>query len=238
MRVLVVRAAHQAEATAEALARAGHVPVVSPILSLVPTDVPPPGERPGALLVTSRNAVAPLARHRGTFRGIPVFAVGPRTAAALAAAGFDDITAASGDGADLARMVEAALPRGTRLLHVAGRDRRPEPARSLAAAGHAVDVWEAYAAEPVKTLPAEVRTALAAGELDAVLHYSPRSAALLARLVTEAGVSTAFAELRHLCLSANVAAALAGVPADRIAIAAVPEEAHLLALREKLGRAD
>lgn len=238
MRVLVVRAAHQAEATAAALAKAGHVPVAAPILSVVPTDVPPPGESPGALLVTSRNAVAALARRRGTFRGVPLFAVGPRTASALAAAGFEGVTAAAGDGADLARVVAAAMPRGARLLHVAGRDRRSEPAQSLAAAGYALDVWESYAAEPVDGLPMDARAELEAGTLDAVLHYSPRSAALLARLVTDAGLSARFAALRHLCLSAGVAAALADIPPDRIAIAPAPDEPSLLALIDASGRAD
>ena len=238
MRVLVGRAAHQAEATATALAGAGHAPVLAPILAILSTDVPPPAAMPDALLVTSRNAVAPLARHRDAFPDIPIFAVGPRTAAALAAARFDGVSATAGDGTDLARMVRSAMPSGTRLLHVAGRERRPEPAASLVAAGYAVETWEAYAAEPAATLPLAARDALRAGELDAVLHYSPRSAALLQSLAAEAGLAAPFAALRHLCLSANVAAALADVRSDRIAVAPAPDETSLLALIETLDRAD
>lgn len=228
MRVLVCRPAAQANRTASRLAELGHRPILAPILTIVPTQASPPSGAPDALLVTSRNAVAALAPHRARFATARVFAVGPRTAAALTEAGFDDVRVASGDGASLAAAVIAATVPGARLLHVAGRDRRPEPARSLREAGRHVDIWEAYAAEPAAILPEAARTTLAAGEVDAVLHYSVRSAELLARLVREAGLVAPFAGLRHLCLSAAVAEALREMP--YLAIAAEPREDRLLAL--------
>ena len=231
MRVLVCRPAAQANRTASRLTELGHRPLVAPVLTIVPTQaLPPPGEL-DAIVVTSRNAVAALEPHRARFGATRVFAVGPRTAEALAEAGFAELRIASGDGASLAAAVIAGTETGARLLHIAGRDRRPEPARSLREAGRQVDVWEAYAAEPALVLPEPARAALASGSVDAVLHYSARSAELLVRLVREAGLAAPFLAPRHLCLSAAVAAALGDMP--RLAVAAEPGEDRLLALLDE-----
>lgn len=230
MRVLVARPRAQAEQTAERLRERGHLPVLAPVLAIVPTGLPPPDGEPDALLVTSRSAVPALALLHGRFGSVPILAVGPRTGEDLAAAGFRRISCAEGDGVSLARAATARLPAGARLVHVAGRDRRPEPDRSLLAAGYDVAVWEAYAAEPAARLPETAREALRAEELDAALHYSPRSAALLLRLVREAGLGGAFGRLRHLCLSSNVARALADAGDLGIAVAPEPSEDKLLAL--------
>lgn len=230
MRVLVARPQAQAGQTAERLRARGHLPVLAPVLTIVPTGLPPPEGVPDALLVTSRSAVPALAHRRELLRPVPIFAVGARTAADLAAEGFRRVSCAEGDGASLARAVTSRLAAGARLVHVAGRDRRPEPGRSLLAAGYALTVWVAYAAEPAASLPEAAREALRAGELDAVLHYSPRSAALLARLAREAGFGRVFRGLRHLCLSPDVARALTDTDNLGIAVASEPSEDKLLAL--------
>jgi len=228
MRVLVVRPRAEAGETAARLAGLGHEAVVAPILSIRPGALPPPDEAFDAVLVTSRNAVPALAGKRRSFADTPILAVGPRTGEDLRAQGFEPAGIAAGDGVSLAALVEARLRPGARLLHAAGRDRRPEPSASLRAAGYALTVWEAYAAEAAPHLPEGAREALASGRLDAALHYSPRSAALLRRLAEEAGLGGALGALAHLCLSANVAAALGG--AERIAVAAEPSEEALFRL--------
>jgi uroporphyrinogen-III synthase len=70
--------------------------------------------------------------------------------------------------------------------------------------------------------------ALKVGEVDAVLHFSRRSAENYVAGANAAGMAQAALAVRHFCLSAQVAEPLAG--ADRIAIAARPEEAALIAL--------
>lgn len=230
MRVLVTRPSPRGDETAARLAELGHEAFLAPVLSIAPiADRPPPGPW-DALLVTSRNAVPTLAQHRAELQGIPVFAVGARTAAELDHAGFGGVTSGNGDAAALAALVMAQVAAGARLLHAAGRDRRPEPARSLREAGYTLASWEVYAAEPIDALPEASRSALAAGELDAVLHYSPRSAAVLLRLVEQSGLAKAFAALHHLCLSPQVAAALDGIVVGSLSVAAQPSEDGLLAL--------
>ena len=122
----------------------------------------------------------------GLAKDIPVFAVGARTAAAARAAGFSAVRDGGGDAARLPSAIRQTLPDDAPLLHAAGRDRKAEPGRSLAESGRAVAVWECYAAESVPALPEEAVSALRARPVDAVLHYSRRSAAIAADLFAKA----------------------------------------------------
>lgn len=229
MRVLLVRARAEAERSAERVRAAGWVPLVAPVLRIVPL----PGEMPGAgdgfdgAIVTSPHAVGPVVERAPQLRALPALAVGRRTAQALREAGFGQVRAFA-DAAELVRDASDALPARATLLHAAGRHRKPEPAAGLERAGHAVKTWTVYAAEPEPTLPATVGTALRDGELQAAMHYSRRSAAILSGLVAAAGLSGPFGRLVHLCLSADVADGLGPVP-GRIVVADAPNETRLLA---------
>lgn len=227
--VLVSRPEPGAGATARRLAALGFRAVVAPVLAIRPIPGDPPRSDVSALVVTSANAVATAGERLRPFRDRVVFAVGGRTAAALREAGFTQIRNAAGDGAALARLVAETLAAPAALLHVAGRDRRPQPARALAAAGFDLAMWEVYAAEAERDLPATAAAALRADELQAALHFSPRSAAVLAALCGRAGLGEAFGNLSHLCLSAEVARVLSAVSHDRLSVAAAPTEESLLA---------
>ncbi|SDN05712.1 Uroporphyrinogen-III synthase [Methylobacterium phyllostachyos] len=224
MRVWVARPEPGATRTGAALAALGHAPLVAPVLAVRPTGARPPGGPFDALLLTSANAV-PALRH---IPALPVFAVGARTAALATEAGLGPVHEGPGDAAGLAALVRGFLPPGARLLHAAGAERKPEPAATLTAAGFQVTTCVAYAAEALPTLPGPVDRALADGNLDAVLHYSRRSAAIALALAEDIGHGGAFRRLRHYCLSADVAAPLeaAGVPVHFVA--ARPREADLL----------
>lgn len=227
MRVWVARPEPGATRTGAALAARGHAPLVAPVLALRPTGERPPDGPFDALLLTSANAV-PALQGLASLRVLPVFAVGARTAALAAEAGFGSVREGPGDAAGLAALVRRVLPPGARLLHAAGAERKPEPAATLSAAGFRVATLVAYAAEALPALPGPVDRALAGGDLDAALHYSRRSAAIALALAEGAGHGGAFRRLRHYCLSADVAAPLeaAGVPVHFVA--ARPREAELL----------
>jgi uroporphyrinogen-III synthase len=79
-------------------------------------------------------------------------------------------------------------------------------------------------------LPEPAREALAGGDLDAVLHYSRRSAETALTLVTAAGLHADFAVLRHLCLSDDVAEGLSALSGATVKVADRPDEDALLAL--------
>jgi uroporphyrinogen-III synthase len=226
MRVLVTRPAEDARRTAERLARLGHEPVLAPLTEIVETGAPPPAGTFDGLVLTSAHAV-PAARRVPLPDGAAAFAVGRRTAAAAREAGFGDVRVAEGDAAALAALVARTLPPGARLLHVTGRHRKAEPDRSLRAAGHAVQVWEAYEAAARGRLPDNLPPLLRAGAIDAVLHYSRRSAALLVDLCAREGLGSSLRAPSHVCLSADVASALVALGVEPV-VAARPDEDALL----------
>jgi uroporphyrinogen-III synthase len=76
--------------------------------------------------------------------------------------------------------------------------------------------------------PATVKS-LRRGRIDAVLHYSERSATLFVRLADRAGIIDDIRKTRHLCLSSAVAEPLRSIGINP-EIAAVPEEEALLEL--------
>lgn len=233
MRVLVTRPEADARRTAARLAQRGHEALVVPLLTIERTATPPPAAF-DALAITSANAAPALAAMGPGMAGRPVFAVGRRTAEAVAAAGWPDIRVADasetagGDGAALARLIASSLKTGSMVLHVAGRERKPEPQNSLVAAGFAVHVWEAYAAVAARRLPGRLHAALDRAEVDAALHFSRRSAVTLIDLASGAGLLDRLRGLGHACLSADVAAPLCDIGAARVVVACRPGEASLL----------
>jgi len=201
------------------------------VLEIVPTSEPMPAGPFDAVLVTSANALPALAAERSRLGEAPVFAVGDRTARAAREAGFKGVTQAGGDSLALVATIRQAFPAGARLLHAAGRDRKAEPARSLTAiSGHPVEIWECYRAAPVGALPRPIQEALRTGRIEAVLHFSRRSAELFAGLARMAALGEALAGTSHFCLSPDVASGLDSLAGLKLGIAPKPDEESLLAL--------
>ncbi|WP_375462866.1 uroporphyrinogen-III synthase [uncultured Methylobacterium sp.] len=233
MRIWVARPEPGASRTAERLAALGHRPLVAPVLTVRPTGASLPQGAVDAILLTSANALAALlaTTEVSSLQGIPVFAVGARTAALALRARLGPVEAGAGDAAALAVLIAARLRPGARLLHVAGAERKAEPAATLSAAGYAFETLVAYAAEPLAHLPEAAAAALGAKPpgLDAALHYSRRSATVALELAQGAGQGGAFRALRHYCLSDDVAAALETSGITARFVAARPREDDLLA---------
>ncbi|GGF64357.1 uroporphyrinogen III methyltransferase [Azorhizobium oxalatiphilum] len=230
MRLLVTRPEPAAGATARRLMALGHEVIVDPMLRIVDTGAPLPGGPLHAIAFTSVNGVEALARHqdRATLPALPTFAVGRRTAAAAQTAGFTDVTDCAGDVATLAAAL-SRLPPGSRVLHAAGAERAGDLEGALAPHGVTLVLAVLYSSVPADALDPATVDALAAGRLDAVLHYSPRTAQAVLRAVDGANVSGPFRNLRHLCLSQAVAAPLLAFGA-RAEVAERPEEDALLTL--------
>lgn len=227
LRILVTRAATDAAATAAALSKRGHEAVLAPVTAIRPTGAARPPGRFEAVMATSRHAFAGLGQD--VDRGLPVFTVGPSTAAAARAAGLRDVRIGDGDAAGLADLLRLTLPRPARLLYLAGRDRKATLEAVLGAAGYEVATVEVYAAEAVAAWPAAARDALRQHRIDAVLHYSRRGVDLAMALAHRAGLEDAFLLLRHVCLSGDCAELLMERRAASVAIAERPDEEALLA---------
>jgi uroporphyrinogen-III synthase len=231
MRVVVTRPQADSERTAAALRARGHEVLVAPLLQVesVATDF---AGGWGGIIITSANAPGAIIGHaaRDKLTKLPLYAVGQRSADAARQAGFANVTSAGGDVRDLVRLIaarraDAAAP----LLYLAGEDRAADLVAELIAHGIAVEMAVVYRAVTAPFPPA-LTAALKAGEVDAVLHFSRRSADNCLIGAAQAGVAEQALAVRHLCLSAPIAESLSGAGASRIDIAKRPDEAALIAL--------
>lgn len=232
MRLLVTRPQPDADRTAARLAALGHEALVQPLLTIAFNPPPADQERPGAILVTSQNAVRALTTwpQMRDWQAIPVFAAGPATARALADAGFKDVRTGARDSGSLADIViETYLKNAGPILYPAARDRAGALAGGLFAQGYDVRTVEAYRADPVTRFDPDVRDALVRGQIDGVLLYSGRTAKTLKALAAAEGISDSLARPQYFLISRHVAGIVADLSA-RIQVAERPDEDSLLAL--------
>jgi uroporphyrinogen-III synthase len=239
MRLLVTRPEPDGARTAAALRARGHDVMLAPLLSIEPEVEADLGPGPwDGVLITSANAVRAIAAHprKSELLGLPLYAVGRRSAEAARAAGFAEVVSADGDAGALARLVAARdrTPQGPPhvrlpLLYLAGEDRAADLGGALAAQGIATQTVVIYRAVIATALPPDVKDALAAGAIDGVLHYSRRSADAFVALALAAVIDIKKLTTKHYCVSAQVAAPLREAGAATFA-AATPDEAALLAL--------
>lgn len=241
MRVFVFRPRPDAERTARAIAEHGFEPVVAPLFEVIRLSDAAPEAAFDAIVLTSGNGVPALADGPATWRDLPVFTVGSRTAAKVREAGLDDTRSADGDRNDLIELIKRTLPAPAKLLMIVGRDRKEDVPDRLREAGYEVTLWTAYAAEPVSVLPEDTQAALRHGGGGAALHYSARGARTFIALAQAANVGDEALELTHVALSADVASPLISAGASTVLVAEHPEEAGMLAAlqqvsaRERLG---
>lgn len=234
MRLLVTRPEPDCERTSALLRERGHEVLHQALLRIEP--VVDAGFGPGpwaAVLFTSANAVRAVAAHRrfNELAGLPAYTVGERTRAAAAAAGFASVISADGNVEALARLIAARPPvAGRPLLYCAGEDLASDLAGVLRARGLRVETVCVYRAAVVADFAPEVRAAFAGHAIDAVLHYSARTAGAFVAAATVAGIRDLSIRARHLCLSAQVAAPLAAAGAAAIDVASEPNEQALFAL--------
>jgi uroporphyrinogen-III synthase len=232
VRLLLTRPEPDAQRTAAVLRAQGHDVIAAPLLRIEPAADAQIGAGPwAAVLITSANAAHAVAMHaRATpLRALPVFTVGRRSADAMAAAGFADVTSADGNVSDLAQLVAARLQPAARLLYLAGEDRSGDLAGDLRARGFAVETVVIYRAIAAPGLPPAAALALAGG-IDGVLHFSRRSAEVFVDAARAADVLESALQAAHFCLSAPIAEPLAQAGAADIRVAERPNEAVLLAL--------
>jgi uroporphyrinogen-III synthase len=231
MRIALTRPYDDSERTAAALRARGHEVLVAPLMQLEPVTV---DIRPSwaAVIVTSANAPGAIAAHpaRAALIKLPVFAVGRRSADACRYAGFADVVTAGGDLRDLVRLiVERRADAKGPLLYLAGEDRAADLVGELHGRGIAAEMAVVYRAATASYPPALV-AALKAAEIDAVLHFSRRSAENYLAGAALAGIAKQALAVRHLCLSAQIAEPLKAAGAARVAVPAHPDEASLIAL--------
>ena len=233
MRILVTRPQPRATQTAADLRARGHEPIVAPLFQIeILSKVDPKAAEWAAILLTSANALAGILKSAGrsAWRGVPVFAVGDRTAQAARDSGFTNVTSAAGNVNDLISMVAAQLKPPARLLYLAGDKRTGDLAGALQAKNFDVDTVVVYRSLIAPVLPEPAAAALA-GEIDAVLHFSRAATQTFLKAARNSNLlAAALTKPVHFCLSEQVAAPLREAGAARIQVAARPTQDALLEL--------
>jgi uroporphyrinogen-III synthase len=197
--------------------------VISPLIEIVPRSkvVVPKGV--AGLIFTSENGLAAFAALSAR-RGLPVWCVGGRTAAAARAAGFDRVRSAGpagGDAEALLRLLLADAPRGP-LLHLRGAHARGDLAARLTAAGLPCDEAVIYDQRALG-LNAPARAALSGAGTVLLPLFSPRSVRLF---LDDCGVVGA--RLVPVAISSAAAAPWQAVRPEPVTVAARPDAAAML----------
>jgi len=241
MAVLVTRPHPDDETTAASLRARGFDVLRAPMLRFEPVAVHEDmNARYSAVIVTSANAlrgVEPLLKgHR--MLELPLFAVGDHTAAAARRAGFTHVVSANGDAANLRDLVLASLrakelKKASTLLYLAGAEIARDLASELEESGFRVVTQTTYRMIAVKSLPSEARNAFAANQVEAVLHYSQRSARAFLDAARAAGVEISALAIPQCCISATVASVVRDAGATQVVVAATPDENALFEALER-----
>ena len=236
--MLVTRPEPDATETAGRLAALGIAPVKLPLLRFVvlKTSLPDP-KGFAAIAVTSANALRAL-EERGVlsrYLGLPLHAVGDRTAEVARKLGFTEVRSASGSFADLVEQLAHARINGP-VFYPAGREISGDLARSLAPFGKMVITAPVYAMMPVEAVDPGLVDQLRDGEIGAALFYSRRTADTFVRMISPELVPAVRARLGMLCLSEAVAAPLIDAHFVRIALADHPSEEAMMGLALSFAR--
>lgn len=241
MAVLVTRPQPDNDATSDALRARGIDVVAAPMLRFEPVALPDALETNYAgVVVTSANAIRALQGQPAltALRKLRLYAVGAHTANAARDAGFTDVVSADGDAAALRDVIAGSRKRSKAadapLLYLSGADLARDLASELGERGFSVVVQTTYRMMPEPKLPAAAADAIGAGNIDAVLHYSRRSARAFADASRRSGVEVSALAVLQCCLSDSIATVLRDAGASHVAVARTPDEN---ALFETLDRA-
>jgi uroporphyrinogen-III synthase len=163
-------------------------------------------------------------------RDLKVFTVGDGSADAARQAGFPNVESAKGDVEALAALVVDRLKAEDGVLfHAAGTVTAGDLKNRLEGLGYPVRRAQLYEAKIATTLSTETRANLTLGGIDAVLLFSPRTAATFAELWQAAG-SPSLGRIHALCLSAAVAREIGNLGWAGVEIADRPDLPSMLAL--------
>jgi len=238
MAVLVTRPQPDNEATARALRARGLEVVLAPMLRFEPVELSEDlGADHAAILVTSANALRAIEAQlvESAIFKLPLFAVGEHTASEARRLGFSEVVSADGDAGKLRDRVRRTLKakKGARLLYLAGADLARDLAGELAEHGFDVVIRTTYRMMALSSLPRVACDAFAANQIEAILHYSQRTARAFLEAARADGVEISALAVPQCCISANVAAILREAGATRVLAAASADENGLFGALER-----
>jgi uroporphyrinogen-III synthase len=236
MAILVTRPQSDNVSTTAALRAMGFEVLSAPMLRFEPVAFQSDDSeaRFGAVIVTSANALRAVEGQAALKRlhDLPLFAVGERTAQTARDIGFRNVVSADGDATALrelmlARVRAKTLKKNSTLLYLAGADLARDLPSELGERGFNVVTQTTYRMAPIESLPRDVCDAFAGHGVEAVLHYSRRSARAFLNAARSGGVEISALAIPQCCLSEAVAAILRDAGAAQVMVARTPDEKAL-----------
>jgi uroporphyrinogen-III synthase len=218
MRIIITRPEEDASPLAAKLKNLGHEAIILPLIKIVARQgYEIPKRNYQYICLTSANGVRVI-DDVSELQNIPVIAVGPQSMLAAEAKGFSHISKQGGDVIGITKyIVSNVKPSAGPLLYLSGSETSGDLEGKLKLAGYDVDRVITYDAVPA-TLTFNITNA------DAVMLYSPRTAKLWLQNVENLNLNVS--HIKHICLSANVAANLPQSWNTRVA--AQPTESAIL----------
>ena len=211
--IVILRPEPGASSTAQRAAAQGLDAIKLPLFEIEPVDWTPPDLSDfDGLLVTSANAIRAAGDGLEQLKMLPVYAVGPTSAAVATEAGFDVAKVGTARVRSLLQRIDPDL----RLLHLAGED-RIDPRR----AWQKITVLPVYRSQAIEIVdPAVIDGAVA-------LVHSPRAGARLAEIARDRSTISVAA-------ISPAAAEACGEGWERVSSVTKPSDIALLALAARL----
>jgi len=241
MTILVTRPHPDNEATASNLRARGYDVWLAPVLKFEPVTFRDEGEIGyGSIIATSANAIRAILPRLQELQllKLPLFAVGESTASVARASGFAKVIVAGGNAVALREKVlqsarDKVVKKKDTLLYLAGADLSRDLAAELSASGFNVVTQTTYRMTPIKHLPQKVCDGFAVNGIEAVLHYSRRSARAFLEAARSEGVEISALAIPQCCLSESVAGVLREAGATQVVVATAPDENALFGALER-----
>ncbi|PCI86447.1 MAG: hypothetical protein COB24_09790 [Hyphomicrobiales bacterium] len=234
--ILVTRPQQDFQRTADGLAGLGFLAVSAPMMVFCELEfLMPKLDEVAALVFTSANGIRAIV-DVAEFKALPCYVVGKQTAKLAALHGFEVLGQGAGDVASLVEVIARDyLVRGleNKLLHISGVDQAGDLAKSLAELSIDCERLRAYEMKPTKQIMPEIEQKLCAGEIDAILFYSTRSAKIFIDLIEEMRHLAKISSLPIFCLSKNIAERACKPYLKQIYYIDQPDEQALLDLLHK-----
>jgi uroporphyrinogen-III synthase len=133
----------------------------------------------------------------------------------------------------LASLKAKELKKASTLLYLAGAEVARDLAGELEESGFRVVTQTTYKMTAVTSLPREACDAFAANRVEAVLHYSQRSARAFLDAARAAGVEISALAIPQCCISAAVASVVRDAGATQVVVASTPDENAMLEALER-----
>ena len=236
MRVLLTRPLQAAIETAAKLEQRGRQALVEPLLQIIIEPGPPVDVSNFALLILTSANGADAAAARLADRLIPVLAVGPATASAARSHGFPNVHEADGNGVQgiITSLSRMSLPKTRPLLHISGAQVAGDLQAEAEKRGFTLERMKLYRAHAATELSAAAVEGLKERRFDAVMLFSPRTAAIFESLVAKAALQDTLTGTCACVISENAAKPLESLNFRKVLVAKEPTTQAMLDLLDEL----